>query len=87
MPKFLIECKLPAERKASLGKLKAKRGKTDWRHGLVAGDRIFCLYHAPSEKVLRTQVSRGGIKIARVSKVMSIIDPTKLAAIIDPTKF
>ena len=47
-----------------------------WIHSYVTGDKIYCVYIAPSEEMVREHAQRGGFPANRVSEVKSIIDPT-----------
>src|SRR4051812_1186496 len=64
MPKFLIERDIPGAGKLSAGELKdvsskscavlRKLGPTiQWVHSYVTGDKIYCVYIAPSEELIR----------------------------------
>lgn len=46
-----------------------------WIHSYVTGDRIYCIYSAASEDLLREHARRGGFPADRISQVASIIDP------------
>jgi hypothetical protein len=89
MPKYLIESELPATGKPPMQKLKAMskkmRPEINWLHSYVTGDKCYCLYDAPSVKKLWHHMQEGKLPVIQISKVTSIIDPTKLA-VIDPTK-
>ena len=87
MPKFLIEREIPGAGKMSTAELKAisqtscgvlrKMGsEIQWLHSYVAGDRIYCVYIAPNEKMVRDHATQGGFPANRVSQVSSMIDPT-----------
>jgi hypothetical protein len=47
-----------------------------WQQSYVTGDKIYCVYIAPSEELIREHAKQGGFPINSVSRVMSIIDPT-----------
>ena len=47
-----------------------------WVQSYVAGDKIYCIYIAPSEEMVREHAKQGGFPANVVSVVESIIDPT-----------
>jgi cell division inhibitor SulA len=42
----------------------------------VTGDRIYCVYIAPNEELIREHARQGGFPATRVSEVRAVIDPT-----------
>ena len=88
MPRYLVECELPWEKRSSMSKVASisDKQRISRLRGYFTGDRYYCLYDAPSDRTLRDHVQKGGGPVAKISKVLSILDPTKLASIIDPTK-
>ena len=46
-----------------------------WIHSYVTDDKIYCVYHAPNEDLVRKHAQMGGFPANRVSRVRSIIDP------------
>ena len=90
MPKFLIEREIPkagALGQADLKGIAAKscgvlsgmnRGGTDiqWVHSYVTGDKVYCVYNAPSEDAIREHAQQGGFPANRIERVHGIIDPT-----------
>jgi hypothetical protein len=47
-----------------------------WVQSYVTGDKIYCVYIAPNEEMIREHASQGGFPANRVSEIQSIIDPT-----------
>jgi len=43
---------------------------------LCHGDKLYCVYIAPNEKMVREHAEQGGFPANRISEVKSIIDPT-----------
>jgi hypothetical protein len=41
----------------------------------VTSDKIYCIYNAPSEELIREHALQGGFPANRVSRVVRIIDP------------
>ena len=47
-----------------------------WVHSYVTDDKIYCIYRAPNEDIIREHAERGGFPANKVSRVRSMIDPT-----------
>jgi hypothetical protein len=45
-------------------------------HSYVAGAKIYCVYIAPNEEMIREHARQGGFPANVVSEISSIIDPT-----------
>lgn len=87
MPKYVIERDLPGAGKLSAEELKNisqtscavlndMGPQIQWIHSYVTGDKIYCLYRAPNEQMVRDHAQRGGLPANRVSEVIATIDPT-----------
>lgn len=87
MPKFVIERDIPgagnltpAELKAisrkSCGVLSSLGPSVNWIQSYVTGDKIYCVYHASDESLVRRHAELGGFPANRISRVTSIIDPS-----------
>jgi hypothetical protein len=87
MPKYVIEREIPGAGKLSAQELKAISQKScgvlgamgpqiQWLQSYVTGDRIYCVYIAPNEAMVREHARQGGFPANRVSQVMAVIDPT-----------
>ncbi len=87
MPKYVIERDIPGVGKLSSQELKAisqtscgvlsKMGpQIQWLQSYVTGDKIYCVYIAPNEKMVREHAQQAGFPANRVSEVASVIDPT-----------
>jgi len=87
MPKYVIERELPgagqltpqqlqAISQKSCGVLRTLGPEIQWVHSYVTQDKIYCIYNAPSEKLIREHANQGGFPANRISEVKSIIDPT-----------
>jgi hypothetical protein len=46
-----------------------------WIHSYVTGDKIYCVYIAPNEGMIREHATKGGFPANSVSEVSTIIDP------------
>lgn len=91
MPKFVIERELPGAGKMSKGDLEALSRKSCsvleamgptiiWRESYVTGDKIYCVYIAPNEEMVREHAKRGGFPATAVARVAAVIDPTTAEA-------
>ena len=87
MPKYIIERNIPGASKLSQQELQANSQKScsvlnkmgpqiQWVQSYVAGDKIYCVYIAPNEQMVRDHAKQGGFPANVVSEVKSIIDPT-----------
>jgi hypothetical protein len=87
MPKYVIERELPGEGKLSQQELQAISQKScsvlnklgpqiQWVQSYVTDDKIYCVYIAPDEAMVREHARQGGFPANRVSEVRTLIDPT-----------
>lgn len=87
MPKFVIEREIPGAGKLSSQELHAISQKScgvlsqlgpqiQWLQSFVTGDKVYCVYIAPDEKMVRKHAELGGFPANRVSRVTAVIDPT-----------
>jgi hypothetical protein len=87
MPKYVIERDLPGAGALSTAQLQGVAQKScgvlnklgpeiQWVHSYVTGDKIYCVYIAPNEELVREHAKQGGFPANRVSEVKNIIDPT-----------
>lgn len=87
MPKYIIERDLPgagnlsaqdllAISQKSCGILKQLGPQIQWIQSYVTNDKIFCVYIAPDEKMVRDHALQGGFPANRICEVSRIIDPT-----------
>ena len=87
MPKYVIEREiagagnLSAEElqgvsQTSCNVLNELGPQIQWVQSYVTGDKIYCVYIAPSEDLIREHASRGGFPANKISEVKTIIDPT-----------
>lgn len=87
MPKYLIERDIPGAGKLSPDQLRAISQKScgvlnslgpqiQWIHSYVTGDKIYCVYRAPNEEMVREHARQGGFPANKIAEISSIIDPT-----------
>jgi Protein of unknown function (DUF4242) len=60
----------------SCGVLKEMGPKVQWVESYVTDDKIYCVYIAANEELIREHAKRGGFPANRISQVRTIIDPT-----------
>lgn len=87
MPKYIIERDIPGAGKLSADELQGISQKScgvlrdmgpqiQWVQSYVTGDKIYCVYIAPNEAMVREHAAQGGFPANRVSEVVTVIDPT-----------
>ena len=87
MPKYVIERELPGAGQLTAGELQAISQKScsvlnelgpqiQWVESYVTDDKIYCVYIAPDEQIIRQHASRGGFPANRISQVRTVINPT-----------
>jgi hypothetical protein len=87
MPKYVIERELPGAGKLSAQELQGVSQKScgvlnemgpqiQWVQSYVTDDKIYCVYIAPNEDMVREHAQKGGFPANRISEVKSVIDPT-----------
>jgi len=60
----------------SCGVLKEMGSDIQWLHSYVTDDKIYCVYTAPNEEMVREHAKKGGFPSNSVSKVTTVIDPS-----------
>ena len=87
MPQFLIERELPGAGQLSPADLQAISQTScrvlrqlgpeiQWLQSYVTADKIYCVYNAPSETLIRQHAVEGGFPANRISQISATIDPT-----------
>ncbi|HVU16420.1 MAG TPA: DUF4242 domain-containing protein [Candidatus Didemnitutus sp.] len=59
----------------SCGVLKDLGPQITWLHSYVTGDKLYCVYLAPNEEMVREHAKRGGFPANKISEVKTIISP------------
>lgn len=91
MPKFVIEREIPGAGSLSADELQSVSQKScgvlgamgpqiQWLHSYVTGDKLYCVYIAPNEEMVREHATRGGFPANRISEILTTIDPTTAEA-------
>ncbi len=91
MPKYVIERELPGAGKLTAAELQAISATScgvlrdlgpsiQWVQSYVTDNKIYCVYNAPSEAMVREHARQGGFPANQVSRVRSVIDPVTAEA-------
>jgi hypothetical protein len=86
MPKYLIEREIPGAGQLTATDLRGISQKScsvlqrlgpqiQWIQSYVTGDKIYCVYIAPNEEVIRQHAAEGGFPANRIAEITSVIDP------------
>ena len=86
MPKFVIEREIPGAGKLTPAELKMISQKScgvlsslgpsvQWVHSYVTPDKIYCVYQAADESLVRRHAELGGFPANKISRVSTMIDP------------
>lgn len=86
MPKFVIERNLPPGvrptpeqlREDSLRSLEVLRRlgpDIQWIHSFVTDDKIYCIYYAPDETLIREHARLAEFPLDRIAAVRQLLDP------------
>jgi Protein of unknown function (DUF4242) len=91
MPKFVIEREMPDVGKLSdadfqgaaqksCDVLRAMGPDVQWIESYVTCDKLYCVYHAADESLIREHAERSGFPANKISKVERIISPATAEA-------
>ena len=91
MPKFVIEREIPGAGSLSSEQLQAISQKScsvlqslgpqiQWLQSFVTDNKIYCVYIAPNEQMVREHASQGGFPANSIAQVRRVIDPTTAEA-------
>lgn len=86
MPRYVIEREIPGAGRLSQDELRAisqkscavldeMRPQIEWVESFVTGDKIYCIYNAENENLIREHAEKGGFPANRIEKVASMISP------------
>ncbi len=87
MPKYVIEREIPGAGNLSASQLQGIAHKScgvlnelgpriQWLESYVTDNKIYCIYIAQNEEMVRQHAEMGGFPADRISEVKTIIDPT-----------
>jgi hypothetical protein len=91
MPRYVIEREVPNAGSLtqeqlrelslhSLGVLNQLGPRIQWVHSYVTDNKVYCVYLAPDEEMIRRHAELAGIPANRISRVRHLLDPTNYAA-------
>jgi cell division inhibitor SulA len=91
MPRYIIEREIPGAGKLtgdqlqgisqkSCGVLRQLGPQIQWVQSYVTGDKVYCVYLAPNEEMVREHAKQGGFPANRIAEVTQVIDPTTAEA-------
>ena len=92
MPKYLIEREIPGAGKLSPQELQGVSQKScsvlqrlgpqiQWVQSYVTGDKVYCVYIAPSEEMVRKHAQEGGFPANTISEIKTVIDPQEAVCV------
>lgn len=87
MPKFVIEREVPGVGKMTAADLKSISQKScgvlntlgpsvQWIESYVTADKLYCVYQAADESLVRRHAELGGFPANKISRVLTVIDPS-----------
>ena len=87
MPKYLIEREIPEAgnlspeelqeiSQTSCSVLQRMGPDIQWVRSYVTADKVYCVYIAPNEDMIREHASQGGFPANVISRIGTVIDPT-----------
>ena len=87
MPQFVIEREMPGAGRLRTDELRnAAQGSCNilhqlgpdiqWVHSYVTDDKIYCVYRAPSEELIRQHAELAGLPANSIAQIRTTIDPT-----------
>lgn len=91
MKTYLIEREIPNAGKLTPAELKAISQKScsvltemgpkiQWLQSYVTGDKIYCIYKAESEELIREHAKKGGFPANKILEIGSVISPATATA-------
>lgn len=86
MKTYLIEREIPGAGKltaeqlkaisqTSCGVLKEMGPQIQWQHSYVTGNKIYCIYKAANEDLIREHAAKGGFPANSIVEISTVISP------------
>lgn len=86
VPKYIIEREIAGAGQMSASDLKGVSQRScavlrnlgpeiQWVESFVTADKVYCVYIAPNEELIRKHAEQGGFPANRVSEIKAVIDP------------
>lgn len=87
LQRYLIEREIPGASQMSADELRGGAAKSNavlrdlgpdiqWVQSYVAGDKVYCVYQAPNEALIREHAKRSGFPADKITPIAAVIDPT-----------
>jgi hypothetical protein len=87
MPRYIIERTIPGAGKLSPDELQGISQRScsvlrdlgpqiQWIESQVTDDKVYCVYVAPNEDMIRSHAERGGFPVDSIRRIRSRINPT-----------
>lgn len=85
--RYLIEREMPGASKTSPEEFRNGAAKSNavlrdlgpdiqWIHSYVAGDKVYCVYQASSEALIREHAAKSGFPATKITPITAVLDPT-----------
>lgn len=85
MPKFIIERDIPDAGNFDIEQLRSISKKSrevlctlgtdiQWIHSYVAGEKIYCIYIAPSKELIKKHADLAGFPANTITEISNVID-------------
>lgn len=92
MPQYVIERNIPGVGDFSDEQLKGISQKScsvldelgpdiKWEHSYVTGNKIYCVYNAPNEEMIKEHAKKGEFPADAINKVFNVISPATAGGI------
>lgn len=86
MPQYVIERDMPGvgslgpddlkgASQTSCSVIRELGPEIQWVHSYVTDNKIYCIYRAANEDIIREHAERGGFPANKINQVRSVIDP------------
>jgi len=86
MPQFLIERQIPGIERMTPDELRAVARKSNrvladlgseihWIHSYIVEGRLYCVYTAPDQELIREHARLGGFPCNKIQEVQGMMDP------------
>ena len=97
MPKYVIEREIPGAGNLTPQELQSISQKScsvlqnlgpqiQWVESYVTGDKVYCIYIAPSEDMIRAHAQQGGFPANRISEIKTIIVRRRRKVTVQPPR-
>jgi hypothetical protein len=91
MQQYVIERSIPGLGKLTPGEVRSMAAKSNgvlqgmgtdvqWLHSYATADKMYCIYRAENEELVREHARRGGFPADTVSRVQRVVDPLSAQA-------